>query len=253
MTNLDPFADIRRALSGDGAIEELSGVRIDDGRRTRTGAPEVIYCKGKQPDQIVTAIRRLTAIEGRALAARVAEWQEEQVTEAFAGSEVECTFDAVSRTMVAALLGRKPPNDGGRVGVITAGSSDRAQAGEALAVLREMGCDTQVAHDVGIAGLHRLVQPLTSIVAFDPDVLIVAAGMDGVLPGVVSGLVSIPIVGLPTSTGYGLGGDGIGALTTMLQVCAPGVAVVNIDNGIGAGVMAGLIANRAAAQRSASS
>jgi NCAIR mutase (PurE)-related protein len=85
---------------------------------------------------------------------------------------------------------------------------------------------------------------------FDPDALIVAAGMDGVLPGVISGLVALPIVGLPTSTGYGFGGEGLGAMTTMLQACAPGIAVVNIDNGIGAGVMAGLIANRAASQRS---
>ena len=107
-------------------------------------------------------------------------------------------------------------------------------------------------HDVGVAGLHRLVSPLRNMIAFDPDALIVAAGMDGVLPGVISGLVPIPIVALPTSTGYGFGGEGLGAMTTMLQACAPGIAVVNIDNGVGAGVMAGLIANRAASQRSCS-
>jgi NCAIR mutase (PurE)-related protein len=98
-----------------------------------------------------------------------------------------------------------------------------------------------------------LVAPLRETISFDPDALIVAAGMDGVLPGVVSGLIPLPVVALPTSTGYGFGGEGLGALTTMLQACAPGIAVVNIDNGIGAGIMAGRIANRAAAQRSASS
>jgi NCAIR mutase (PurE)-related protein len=123
---------------------------------------------------------------------------------------------------------------------------------EAAAVLHEMGCEMQSAQDVGVAGLHRLVTPLRTMVEFDPDALIVAAGMDGVLPGVISGLVAIPIVALPTSTGYGFGGAGLGAMTTMLQACAPGIAVVNIDNGIGAGIMAGLIANRAASQRSPS-
>jgi NCAIR mutase (PurE)-related protein len=108
-----------------------------------------------------------------------------------------------------------------------------------------MGCDVVTVADVGVAGLHRLVRPLERIAEFDPHAMIVAAGMDGALPSVVAGLVPYPVIGLPVSVGYGYGGDGTGALMSMLQSCAPGLAVVNIDNGIGAGSMAALIANRA--------
>jgi NCAIR mutase (PurE)-related protein len=105
-------------------------------------------------------------------------------------------------------------------------------------------------YDVGVAGLHRLFDPLRDLLDnAQIDVLIVAAGMDGALPSVVAGLVDVPVVGLPTSIGYGVGGDGVAALYSMLQTCAPGLSIVNIDNGIGAGAVAGLIANRAAAAR----
>jgi NCAIR mutase (PurE)-related protein len=250
LTTSDPFEDLIAALADATDASESAGVRIDTTRRRRTGAPEVIYGKGKTPEQIVAAIRRLLPAEGRALAARIEPEHAVDVEAAFQGEAISVDYDGVSKCLLAKLPDREPPASCGRVGIITAGSSDRTQAGEAAAVLREMGCDSRTVHDVGVAGLHRLVQPLRQIVAFDPDALIVAAGMDGVLPGVVSGLVALPIVALPTSTGYGFGGEGLGAMTTMLQACAPGIAVVNIDNGIGAGIMAGLIANRAASQRS---
>lgn len=246
----DPFADLITALDGDIPATEESGVRIDLTRRHRTGAPEVVYGKGKNAEQIVTGLRRLLTSEGRALAARIEPHVFVDVEARLAGEALSLSYDATSRSLTVSLPGSCPESGGGRVGIITAGSSDRPQAGEARAVLHEMGCETLVFHDVGIAGLHRLVQPLRQMMEFDPDVLIVVAGMDGVLPGVVSGLVALPIVALPTSTGYGFGGEGIGAMTTMMQSCAPGIAVVNIDNGIGAGIMAGLIAKRAASQRS---
>jgi len=117
-------------------------------------------------------------------------------------------------------------------------------------LLREMGCEVHAAYDVGVAGLHRLFDPLRELIGeHDVDALIVAAGMDGALPSVVAGLVDIPVVGLPTSVGYGLGGRGESAILSMLQTCSPGLAVVNIDNGIGAAAMAGLIALRAARAR----
>jgi NCAIR mutase (PurE)-related protein len=112
-----------------------------------------------------------------------------------------------------------------------------------------MGCATRAVYDVGVAGLHRLFPPLRGMLEEGVDVIVVAAGMDGALPSVVTGLVNVPVIGLPTSTGYGAGGNGIAALLTMLQSCSPGLAVVNIDNGIGAGAMAALIANRAAEAR----
>ncbi len=250
MTFVDPFDDLLQALQNQDSISEESGVRIDPSRRRRTGAPEVVYGKGKTFDQIVTAVRRLVAVEGRALVARVDPMHVSSISEALKALQIASTYDHTGATLVAFEPGSEHPVNGGRVGILTAGSSDRPQALEACAVLTEMGCQTCLRFDMGIAGLHRLVQPLREVLMFDPDVLIVAAGMDGVLPGVVSGLVPLPVVALPTSTGYGFGGDGLGALTTMLQTCSPGIAVVNIDNGIGAGVMAGLIANRAAAQRS---
>ena len=250
MTNVDPFADLAAALRNEIDTSESEGVRIDGTRRRRTGAPEVVYAKGKSGDQIAVALRNLVLTEGRALAACVAADQAMAVTELLATEDLHLEYDSIGRTLIAATSGSISPRSGGRVGIVTAGSSDRPQAAEAIAILREMGCEILSVHDVGVAGLHRLVQPLRQTIAFDPDALIVAAGMDGVLPGVISGLVSIPIVALPTSTGYGVGGEGIGAMTTMLQACSPGIAVVNIDNGIGAGVVAGLIANRAASQRS---
>jgi NCAIR mutase (PurE)-related protein len=112
-----------------------------------------------------------------------------------------------------------------------------------------MGVAVKGFNDVGVAGLHRLVEPLEQLRVFDPDCVIVAAGMEGALPSVVSALVPIPVIGLPTSTGYGLGGDGTAAILGMLQSCSPGLAVVNVDNGVGAGATAALVANRAAHHR----
>ena len=112
-----------------------------------------------------------------------------------------------------------------------------------------MGVAVRSFHDVGVAGIHRLARPLEELRDFDPDCLIVAAGMEGALPSVVAGLVSVPVVGLPTSTGYGLGGDGTAAILGMLQTCSPGLSVVNVDNGVGAGATAALMANRAALGR----
>ena len=132
---------------------------------------------------------------------------------------------------------------------MSAGTSDIPVAAEASLIAMEMGAQVLEAWDVGVAGLHRLVEPLERFTTAGIDVLVVAAGMDGALPSVVAGLVDVPVIGLPTSIGYGLGGGGVGALTAMLQSCAPGLVVVNIDNGIGAGSTAALIANRAAASR----
>jgi NCAIR mutase (PurE)-related protein len=141
---------------------------------------------------------------------------------------------------------------GGRGAAVSAGTSDLPVLEEAVAVAREMGVAVKGFHDVGVAGLHRLAGPLEEMRAFDPDCVIVAAGMEGALPSVVSALVAVPVVGLPTSTGYGLGGDGTAAILGMLQSCSPGLSVVNVDNGAGAGATAALIANRAASYRNRS-
>jgi NCAIR mutase (PurE)-related protein len=245
-----PFDAIRRELEISGMrtsrIAEAEEIRLDVDRGGRTGVPEVIYAEYKTNDQIRESLLRLSASTGRALAARCRSdtlalfemWREP-------GTSV--AIDPVARTVVATRNGHTPTRTGGRVGVVSAGTSDIPVAREAAAMIREMGAEVVTVNDVGVAGLHRLIAPLEAMIEADVSVVVVVAGMDGALPSVVTGLVSVPVIGLPTSVGYGYGGAGRGALGTMLQTCVPGLVVVNIDNGIGAGAAAALIANRVAA------
>ena len=223
------------------------GLRLDPHRAKRSGVPEVVYAAAKGPDQVVTALTRLAAPNGRALASRCSDAViaaiEQQLGEDF-------LVDVQLRTVVISRRDSTPPCTGGRIGLMTAGTSDLLVATEAKVIAEEMGCRVTVARDAGVAGLHRIVAPLRAMAQEDVDAIIVAAGMDGALPSVIAGLVPVPVIGLPVSTGYGYGGDGEAAMGTMLQSCAPGLAVVNIDNGIGAGAIAALIANRAAEGRS---
>jgi len=154
--------------------------------------------------------------------------------------------DPRSRVVVARRADAPPPEVRGAVGVLAAGTSDVAVAGEAVAMIRAMEVDALTAFDVGVAGLHRLSGPLEEMRAAGVGAVVVAAGMEGALPSVVAGLVAVPVIGLPTSSGYGFGGRGEAALMGMLQSCSPGLAVVNIDNGVGAGATAALIARGAA-------
>ncbi len=220
----------------------------DFNRHERKGVPEVILAEHKNVDQVLEIAHRFLEATGRAILSRVPPEMETRLRTEFAAFEIE--WHPVPRAMVLRRHGTTPPNSGGRVGILTAGTSDVPIAEEAALLCREMGCEVHTAYDVGVAGLHRLFEPLERLLTqAQVDVIIVAAGMDGALPSVVSGLVDVPIIGLPTSVGYGLGGQGVAALLTMLQTCSPGMAVVNIDNGIGAAAIAGLIANRAAAAR----
>jgi NCAIR mutase (PurE)-related protein len=221
-------------------------------RAQRKGVPEVILADRKSVEQSLAIARAFLARTGRAILSRVGPELEARLRSEFA-AEAACEWVALPR---AAVL-RRPDfviaQTGGRVGVLTAGTSDVPVAEEAALLCREMGCAVYTAYDVGVAGLHRLFEPLGTLLdEAQVDVLIVVAGMDGALPSVVAGLADVPVIGLPTSIGYGIGGGGLAALYSMLQTCAPGLSVVNIDNGIGAGAIAGLIANRAAAARRAS-
>lgn len=246
-----PFDDLRAALRGDGANpggpDNARGpaVRVDPHRTRRTGIPEVVHAGNKAAEDVAEALRQLAAANGRALASRV---PEASVAPIRAALEPDLTIEAhpLARALVAAAPGAERVRCGGVVGILSAGTSDIPVAAEAALIAAEMGARVLEAWDVGIAGLHRLVAPLERFAAEEVDVVVVAAGMDGALPAVVAGLVDVPVIGLPTSIGYGAGAAGMGALTTMLQSCAPGLVVVNIDNGIGAGSTAALIANRAA-------
>jgi pyridinium-3,5-biscarboxylic acid mononucleotide synthase len=249
-----PFVDLREALrqAEMHAVEspetDQLPVRVDANRVRRAGIPEVVLAGNKASADVVNALRQLVEENGRALASRVRAEDVGIIQDALEPA-ISVELHLLARAIVASRPGTERPRRAGVVGILSAGTSDIPVAAEAALAAAEMGATVLEAWDVGVAGLHRLVSPLERFATARTDVIVVAAGMDGALPSVVAGLVDIPVIGLPTSVGYGLGADGVGALTTMLQSCAPGLVVVNIDNGIGAGATAALIANRAAAGR----
>jgi NCAIR mutase (PurE)-related protein len=242
-TQADAPADfLRTLLQASGAP-----IQVDHEREQRKGVPEVVLAEGKRPDDLSAAIRALIERSDRVLVSRLDASAAEQLVKGLSAYQVEHVEAA--RMAVVRKTGIAPRSTGGRVGLLTAGTSDVGVAHEAAVVAHEMGCEVIAAFDVGVAGLHRLVEPLERFRERDVDVVIVAAGMDGALPSVVAGLLPVPVIGLPVSTGYGVGGKGEAALLSMLQTCAPGLTVVNIDNGVGAGASAALIANRMARLR----
>jgi NCAIR mutase (PurE)-related protein len=212
--------------------------RLDVDRARRTGDPEVIFGQGKTPHQVVEILGALhTAHPDRAvLATRLDEAAIAAVTAAHDGAVV----DPVARTVTLGPL----PEPQGDVVVVTAGTSDLPVAREALVAIATHGAGAELVTDVGVAGLHRVLAVRDRLAA--ADCLIVVAGMEGALASVVGGLVGVPVVAVPTSVGYGASFEGLAALLSMLNSCAPGVTVVNIDNGYGAGVAAARIARRAA-------
>lgn len=247
-----PFDAIREALgwtlSPNGVDEPEPAIRFDPGRAERTGVPEIILAEHKSIAEVISALDRQTALTGRAIASRCPAATLAAIPPALGGS-YQVELHSAARTVVVAEPDSHVTLTGGRIAIFSAGTSDRAIAAEAAVIAREMGVVVEEVFDVGVAGLHRLVAPLERVMASGVDAIVVAAGMDGALPSVIAGLVAVPVIGLPTSVGYGFGGQGTGALTAMLQSCAPGLAVVNIDNGIGAGATAALIANRVALAR----
>jgi NCAIR mutase (PurE)-related protein len=240
-----PQADLPQSmLSYAARRQSVDGATLDFGRERRKGIPEVIFGENKTDTQIISIAHAFIRANGRALISRMQPDLFGRLYDEFADCQIILREPA--RAAAIYRQGSIPPKTGGRVGVISAGTSDIPCAEEARLIAEAMGCAVTPIYDVGVAGLHRLLEPLQSLLAEGVDAIVVAAGMDGALPSVVSGLVDVPVIGLPTSIGYGLGGKGVAALLSMLQTCAPGLTVVNIDNGIGAGATAALIANRVA-------
>jgi pyridinium-3,5-biscarboxylic acid mononucleotide synthase len=239
LSEAEAEAELRRVQ-----LEELAGqARLDLGRGARRGLPEVVLASGKQPEEAARLAVALAAELGQGLVSRLGpeHWRALEAQAAAAGLDVVRYHSAAS----VRRPGFSPEARPGRVGLLTAGTSDLRAADEARMVVEACGLEARLEADLGVAGLHRLLGPLAELHAWRPDVLVVAAGMDGVLPGVVAGLVDVPVIGLPVSVGYGAGGAGEAALLTMLQSCSTGLVVVNIDNGVGAGAAAVLIAGRA--------
>ncbi len=214
--------------------------RLDTYRDLRKGVPEVIYAAHKSDSQLEAIVRRYLADRGYALATRLEPERAEALREVLA--DVTVDYHADAGALSAYTSAYEPAEERGCVGLLTAGTSDIRVAEEAALVITHMGCRVERGYDTGVAGLHRLAEPLTRMLERGADVLVVVAGMEGALPSVVAGLVDIPVIGVPTSTGYGVGGDGTAALYAILQSCSPGLVAVNIDNGVGAGAAAALIA-----------
>jgi NCAIR mutase (PurE)-related protein len=219
---------------------------IDLDRQGRCGFPEVVFGEGKTAATIVAIARELLGREQAVLVTRVAPPQAEAIVKEMPTA----VHNAIARTLRIAAKGGNASKTRGRVAVITAGTSDLPIAEEARETLDWMGVDVQLVADVGVAGPHRLPARLAEFA--DADAIVVVAGMEGALPSVVGGYVPCPVFAVPTSVGYGASLGGIAPLLTMLNSCAANVAVVNIDAGFKAGYLAGLVATRTAAARTAS-
>ena len=217
--------------------EDLSYARVDHHRCLRRGYPEVIYGEGKTAEQIIGIIRAMKSFGTNILVTRVDSQKAEQVR-----AEVcEMTYHPTAKIL---SLEQSPctATSKGAVHVLCAGSSDVQVAEEAAITAEFLGNRVRRFFDVGVAGLHRLLGIMDELQ--EASVYIVVAGMEGALPSVVAGLVERPVIAVPTSVGYGASFGGVAALLGMLNTCSPGIAVVNIDNGFGAGYMAGLINQR---------
>ena len=219
------------------AVADLGFATLDLDREKRCGFPEVVFAEGKTPDWTAAAVARLAEAGQSAFVTRVNATQADHLSARFPAAEQ----DRVGRTFWLPAPAWAEPTAGDVV-VLTAGTSDLPVADEAATTARVMGSKVSRVTDVGVAGLHRLLRHRDRLAA--ADVLIVVAGMDGALPSVVGGLVPCPVIAVPTSVGYGTAFGGVAALLTMLNSCAAGVAVVNIDAGFKAGELAARIVRR---------
>jgi NCAIR mutase (PurE)-related protein len=213
-------------------FEDLGYARIDNHRCMRTGVPEVIYCEGKTIDQTQGIAARLARHHDNILATRASQ----EVYEGIREVTDDCQYHAMARIVV---INPREVETVGNIAVVTAGTSDIPVAEEAAVTAETLGNRVNRIYDAGVAGIHRILQVRDDL--FQAKVAVVVAGMEGALTSVVGGLVSCPVIGVPTSVGYGASFGGVAALLCMLNSCASGVSVVNIDNGFGAGYQASLI------------
>lgn len=220
-------------------FENLDFARLDLHRDLRQGVPEVVFCQNKTPDQIITIMNRLWDHHDRVLGTRLSPDAAAIVLEGLP----EAQYDPISKLLLLSKEALPIPGDQAPyVMVVSGGTSDQPVSEEAAQTLEFLGSRVIRAYDVGVSGVHRLFDQHALL--SEASVIISVAGMEGALTSVVGGLVSCPVVGVPTSVGYGANFEGISALLAMLNACAPGIAVVNIDNGFGAAVFAHTIIRR---------
>jgi pyridinium-3,5-biscarboxylic acid mononucleotide synthase len=226
------------------AIASLSRfAKLDIGREKRKGLPEVVLAEGKLASDVAKISHAMLRRTGRAVISRL-NGSQVRAIRSIIGREAKVEYFSRSQMIVIRSKSYSPRRSGGKVGILTAGTSDIPVAEEAEIIAREMGCETRSFYDVGVAGIHRLFDPVRDLLKWEADVIIVVAGREGALPTVVAGIVDVPVIGVPTSRSYGFGEKGLAALAAMLQSCSLGMAVVNIDGGVGGGAVAALIANR---------
>lgn len=214
--------------------EDLGYAKLDLHRRTRSGYPEVVFCQGKENAYLTGIFKTLYEKNGLVMGTRASSEQAELVKEVLPSAE----YDSVSRILKAAAPGSILPQKG-RIAVCSGGTADIAAAEEAAQTAEFFGTRVDRIYDVGVSGLHRLLSRLEQI--RKANVVIAVAGMEGALAGVLAGLVENPVIAVPTSVGYGANFGGVSALLTMINSCANGITVVNIDNGYGAGYVASQI------------
>jgi hypothetical protein len=220
-------------------VEDLA--RLDVGRDMRRGIPEVVFGEGKAYSDLTKIIDAALKRKGSVIISRINNDHLRKLHRTLSRKD-KVVVSERARTITVSR--NKVPNTKGKVGIITAGTSDIGVAEEARLMAEAMGCRVMTSYDVGIAGMHRLFPVLKEMISKEVDAIVVVAGMEGALASVVSTMVDVPVIGVPTSVGYGFGSNGLAALASMLQSCTTGLAVMNIDNGIGAGALAGIIANR---------
>ena len=215
--------------------------KIDIGRDIRKGIPEVVLGEGKEESDLIAIIEKTLKRQGRVIVSRI-----NPLKLAIIKKRLDPKKIIIKSKKTVAVFREKSyriNTTGGKIGVLTAGTSDIQVAEEAQIIAEEMGCRVFLEVDVGVAGIHRLIPALKKMVESKVEAIVVVAGMEGALPSVVTGVVSVPVIGVPASSGYGFGKEGLAALMAMLQSCTLGLSVVNIDNGISGGSFAALIAN----------
>lgn len=227
-------------------IDELDKMaNLDLNRHLRTGIPEVIFAESKTAEMVIEITKIMLEKNDFAIITRLPFDHFDKLEAIYnQNNEYVCDFNKKAKTAFIAKKSYKIHKKKGTIGIITAGTSDIPVAEEASLLLKAMGIKMIASYDVGISGMHRIFPALKEMITNNADVILVFAGMEGTLPGIVSALVDIPVIGVPTSSGYGIGEKGKGAITTMLQSCSPGLVVVNIDNGFGAAAFAAIIVKR---------
>ena len=230
-------------IKADNILEFDEIAKLDIKRSDRTGFPEAIFSPSKDYNDLINIIKNfLKSTDDDLIITKLSNDRYERILGDLGKNSY--IFDYNKRAQILIIRKEvKKITPKAKIGIITAGTSDINIAEEAKVIVEEGGCEAITSYDIGVAGIHRLFPQIAQMVSEDVKVFIVCAGMEGALPSVVAGLVDVPVIAVPTSVGYGVGEGGRVALDAMLQSCAPGIAVVNIDNGFGAGVFALTIVN----------